>query len=995
MRRIEDEDTTNPMIVNPITVFVSPAGDDRWPGTVEKPLATLTAARDRLRALRGSSVERPPTVPVVVTLRAGTYALSETFQLESDDGGAELARVTWRAFPGEEVRLSGGSALAPQAWERVTNAAILARVDPAAHGKLLQYDVRRHGLGDTGPVQSRGFGFRPYRLPSEMELFFNDQPMPLPRWPRQGFMRTGPVVDAGSRHGAADARGAVFACLDERLKRWGQARDALCQGYWFADWAPSTQAVAAFDTDNRQIAFAGTSTYGVKEGRRFFVFNLLEELANPGEWYADRQTGILYFWPPDGIDGARIVLSCTEEPLVTLTGVSHVSLEGLIFEAGRGSGAVIDGGTGNRLSGCTFRNLGAEGACIGGVRNGAENCHVYQTGQGGLYLEGGDRRTLTGGHNFIVNCHIHHFNRICQAYMPGIGLSGVAHRVAHNLVHDAPHCALSFFDYEKAFGNDHIIEYNEFCDVALEADDAAAIYFARNVSERGTVIRHNFFHHIGTPLNWGTCGVYPDDGGGAVEIRGNVFYRVGNRGQVGMGAVFVNGGKDVVIDNNHFIECPQAVGVLLWPQEEWDRFLSQTDPKFTWVPKLIYEDVDITRPPYTTRYPALAELASKPSRNTFRRNLVCRCGRLGMGLERQDMRDNWMTGEDPGFVDAARMEFGLRPDAAVFARIPGHQAIPFERIGLQGEIGGIRSTRSRVEVFWRGVPQLNIALQQKSAVARLTLRIVNGTEALAQGCLTLACCPPAAGVVGDPAVFYALERGMASEQLLEIEVVPPSSGDEVYVVAYDGDRGCAGFAQLEFQFHHTVPRLDASGTLACLKDMLACVPSVPLIRGGETVATMRMAVAGEYLAMQATVCDQRVTATSGTRRSDGDRWRQPLVGLLVDSMERDLIRQVVFFPDGSGTGDLWGYHDTQRVEAPNVCWQTTGQGAWGYELTALVPLSFFGLTRRTEQFRLQGMFCVKPSPDAEADLLPLAGSTVAYHDSSRFCIAAIQQERDL
>ena len=43
---------------------------------------------------------------------------------------------------------------------------------------------------------------------------------------------------------------------------------------------------------------------------------------------------------------------------------------------------------------------------------------------------------------------------------------------------------------------------------------------------------------------------------------------------------------------------------------------------------------------------------------------------------------NFITDADPGFVDARAMNFQLRTDSVVFQKLPGFQAIPFERIGL-------------------------------------------------------------------------------------------------------------------------------------------------------------------------------------------------------------------------------------------------------------------------------------------------------------------------
>jgi len=44
--------------------------------------------------------------------------------------------------------------------------------------------------------------------------------------------------------------------------------------------------------------------------------------------------------------------------------------------------------------------------------------------------------------------------------------------------------------------------------------------------------------------------------------------------------------------------------------------------------------------------------------------------------------DNFVTEEDPGFVDAANMNFQLRDDSVVYQKIPEFKKIPFENIGL-------------------------------------------------------------------------------------------------------------------------------------------------------------------------------------------------------------------------------------------------------------------------------------------------------------------------
>jgi hypothetical protein len=41
-----------------------------------------------------------------------------------------------------------------------------------------------------------------------------------------------------------------------------------------------------------------------------------------------------------------------------------------------------------------------------------------------------------------------------------------------------------------------------------------------------------------------------------------------------------------------------------------------------------------------------------------------------------------MIKEDPGFVDLARRDYRLKPDAKVFTLIPNFQPVPFEKMGL-------------------------------------------------------------------------------------------------------------------------------------------------------------------------------------------------------------------------------------------------------------------------------------------------------------------------
>ena len=45
--------------------------------------------------------------------------------------------------------------------------------------------------------------------------------------------------------------------------------------------------------------------------------------------------------------------------------------------------------------------------------------------------------------------------------------------------------------------------------------------------------------------------------------------------------------------------------------------------------------------------------------------------------------DNWVTDENPGFVNEDEMIFELKEDAKAFEEIPGFEPIPFNKIGVK------------------------------------------------------------------------------------------------------------------------------------------------------------------------------------------------------------------------------------------------------------------------------------------------------------------------
>ncbi|HQH27360.1 MAG TPA: hypothetical protein PLP17_08195, partial [Oligoflexia bacterium] len=110
------------------------------------------------------------------------------------------------------------------------------------------------------------------------------------------------VDESGKPRGRRSDR---FGYEGDRPAQWKDARDAWVHGFWMYDWADAYLKIAAIDRENRWIATEPPEPrFGYKAGQRFRFINILEELDQPGEYYVDRESGMLYLWPPSPVKTA-------------------------------------------------------------------------------------------------------------------------------------------------------------------------------------------------------------------------------------------------------------------------------------------------------------------------------------------------------------------------------------------------------------------------------------------------------------------------------------------------------------------------------------------------------------------------------------------------------------------------------------------------------------------------------------------------------------------
>lgn len=648
----------------PLKIYVAVNGKDSWSGRLptpnskrtDGPFATLERARDEIRKLKQQG--KFPKGGVIVEVKSGIYELKQPLILTAEDSGLPDAPIIYRASKSKTVRLLGGRLVTN--WRKVSDPSVLDRLDETVRDKICQADLKALGITDFGSPVGGG-----------LELFFNDAPMVLARYPNEGFIRIADVVeyDGHQIHGIKGSKVGRFYYEGDRPKRWLGEKDAWLHGYWFWDWSDQRHKLKAIDIEKRILEVEPPyHYYGYRKGQWFYAYNILAELDVAGEWYLDRETGLLYFYPPSDIQKGEAIVSVLPT-LLKMQDVSRVRWEGFIMEGARGTVVTIVGGTNVQILGCVIRNSGGWAVRVdGGTNHSIVSCDIYGMGEGGISLSGGDRKTLTPSNHLAANNHIHHYARWHRMYRPAIALNGVGNKARHNFIHDAPHQAIAFS------GNDHLIEFNRIERVCLESNDAGAIYSGRDWTWRGTIIRFNLFRDIVGFQNKGCMGVYLDDMLCGTTVFGNIFVNVTR-------AAFIGGGRDNIVENNVFVDCEPAVHVDARAMG-WASYHVETTMK----DRLMA--VPYKQPPWSEKYPQLVNILedepAAPKGNIVRRN-ICVGGRW-LNIEEKakpyvQFEDNIFGADaESVFVNARKGDFRIRTNS--IATKVNFKPIPVERIGL-------------------------------------------------------------------------------------------------------------------------------------------------------------------------------------------------------------------------------------------------------------------------------------------------------------------------
>lgn len=676
--------------------YVAPNGRDTNPGTAAAPFATIEGARDALRA-RG---EDAPEIPITVKIAAGTYPITSCITFDAQDSGTEEAPITYEAEG--EVLFNGGVAL---------NASDLVPLDETEkarlHGdaveKVRKLDLTAYGLSveDWGHLSAIGTYNTAYKYdnavlsPLWCEVFINDERQTLARYPDSGYLTTTSPIKEGDcllpltkeqtltdetwnalRNPEGDING-IDPETAARAASWATLDHVWMFGYPRFDWADMSSPVTAIDTTNNSMTTEFVSIYGLKESASYYFYNVFEELDSPGEWYLNRDTGMLYVYTDADLATAEIMLSLHSDSILRVTDAKYMTFRGITFSGIRGGDALNLSGEYLRLENCTVKNVAANAICIRGNNNYVGGCEIAHVGCGGVILDGGDRATLTPANTIVENNYIHHFGELTRTYCPALSVPGCGHIIRNNVIHDAPHMAIGFG------GNDNLFEYNEIYRVCLEADDAGAIYGGKDFSAQGNIFRYNYFHDIYSIADTaaGVFAIYCDDDMGGCTIEHNIFERCN-------GAAMYHGGHNMIFRENLIIDKVESSTCFV----RLHSYVDVDDLKPGGVHEANLAKVPYTSEIWTERFPQIQEYLTWTyreqayphycdiSNNIVINHLPVETNFTWEKEERQNRMDNNLFLDTTPESDLKKLCEEVAPTL-----ITDFDAIPFSQIGIQNK----------------------------------------------------------------------------------------------------------------------------------------------------------------------------------------------------------------------------------------------------------------------------------------------------------------------
>ena len=535
-------------------IIVAPDGDDSGKGTVDEPLKTPAAAKEKAKSLKGIADST-----VTIWFREGTYCIETPLEFTSHD----LSNVVYRSYPEEKVVFSGAKAISGFTETKINGVdAFVTNV----------------------PINGEEDYFR--------SLFKDGKRLSRPNYPKEGvFTVADPKEDEailGEWSPDFFMHSLVFYAHTDEILDFENPRDVNVRIMHF--WCDDILPIHSVDTDTGRIETTKPSSMRIRTDDNYVFENVKEALLLPGEWYLDREEEKLYYIPQNGDTAENTVLwaGCTEQ-LMTVNGAENIRFQGIDFEntdwnhvdgntwgeifepshplyKNMEYGAVhpqaafetpaaiyISASSGIDFTDCRFENISYTAIKF---EKASKNCNVTsclfnEIGANAVFIHGEFEVPASTDNINVTDCHISRYGRIFNNAIGILLTHAINCDLSNNEIHEGWYTGISVgwnWGYTPNSTNNINISNNLIYDIGNGwLSDMGGIYTLG--IQPDTVISGNVIHNVGCyegATGYGGWGIYLDEGSSEILVENNLVYDCSSQ------TFHQHYGKDNMIRNNIF-----------------------------------------------------------------------------------------------------------------------------------------------------------------------------------------------------------------------------------------------------------------------------------------------------------------------------------------------------------------------------------------------------------------------------------------------------------
>ncbi len=526
-------------LVSAADFYVAVDGDDKNPGTLEKPFASFEKARDAVRALKAEK----PGKAITVAFKAGNYGTLDNITFTEADTGTADAPITYCKYGDGPVVFTNGIKIPEGDFKPVDESDyyLLGGVD-----KSKVYKVDLTGIVDT--------------LGDNNILFSETAPCYEARIPNRDSSGVDKhYFDVTTTYNEKESI-LLQSYLPGIVEKFRTVEGMKVTGFLRYGWLTDTFPVKSYDPETKVLTF-DFENFGFPNGyhindvvlafeERFddqiFFHNLSDQIDFEGEYWFDSNTKMLYVYKPEG----DYHISTGGTFMYIAPGAEYLTFLGLDFSTSSANGIEIaaDHLTFDR---CSVSNIGGTNAIVTVFRDGNEpgtrwstftGCEFYNFVDTGLNIEASYRqchKTLTPSGNVIENNYFHDFGTPAYRSQAILLRWEVGCKVYNNEFKNGSRAAVVYSD-----SIDVEIMYNVFENMMCSSMDYGIVYSYRQITNRDNKISYNLFKN-NRYYTW-VYSIYVDGSWGQ-EFTGNIFYESTTLG------IILNGGRDNLCRDNIMI----------------------------------------------------------------------------------------------------------------------------------------------------------------------------------------------------------------------------------------------------------------------------------------------------------------------------------------------------------------------------------------------------------------------------------------------------------